>query len=381
MFQGTRVLHWTSALLVTGFGAALLPRTADAQIPQVIRDAAERAAERALEREQEPAEAAEAAEATAPAEGAGSSGEGLWVNYDFVPGTRVIWAEDFTNDRVGDFPRRIELLRGNFEVAEWHGARWLRTPGDGRIAIELPEALPRRFTMEFDYNSGGRGPGRIYFTDDERGRPHVLFYYYRGGIGGAGVTAASRLPSSERNRIIPVRIMADDTYVKVYHGETRVANVPNADLGRSNRIVISLAASTTNPMMLGNFRIADGGRALFDALNADGRVATRGILFATGSDRIRPESTPTFRKIGEMLRQHPDLRLRIEGHTDNVGEAAANQALSERRAAAVRQLLIDSYGVDAGRLEAAGLGQSQPVDSSDTPEGRQNNRRVELVRL
>lgn len=82
-----------------------------------------------------------------------------------------------------------------------------------------------------------------------------------------------------------------------------------------------------------------------------------------------------------MLRQHGDLRLRIEGHTDSVGDAATNQALSERRAASVRQFLIQNHGIDAGRLEAAGLGQTQPVDSNDTPEGRQNNRRVELVRL
>jgi OmpA-OmpF porin, OOP family len=324
-------------------------------------------------------EAAPTARETGPE--AQNPGEGLWVNYDFVPGSLVIWAEDFSVDRVGDFPRRVELIRGNFEVAEWGGSRWLRTTGDGRIAITLPEALPQRFTMEFDYNSGGRGPGRIYFTDDERGRPHVFFYYYRGGISGAGVNVDGRLPSSERNRVIPVRIMADGNYVKVYHGETRVANAPQADLGRSNRVVISVAANTTNPVMLANFRIAAGGRALYDALSSDGRVAVQGILFDTGSDRIRPESTPTLTEIAEMLRAHADLRLRIEGHTDNVCGAEANQALSERRAESVRRYLIERHGLDAARLEAVGLGQTQPADSNDTPEGRQNNRRVELVRL
>jgi OmpA-OmpF porin, OOP family len=81
-----------------------------------------------------------------------------------------------------------------------------------------------------------------------------------------------------------------------------------------------------------------------------------------------------------MLKDHPELKLTIEGHTDNVGSAASNQALSEKRAAAVRQFLIDSYQVDAARLEAKGLGQSKPAGSNDTPEGRQNNRRVELVK-
>jgi OmpA-OmpF porin, OOP family len=146
-------------------------------------------------------------------------------------------------------------------------------------------------------------------------------------------------------------------------------------------MVFRVTASTNNPVMLGNFRIAAGGRTLYDALSADGRVATQGILFDTGSDRIRPESTPTLQEIGRMLQQHGDLRLRIEGHTDSVGGAEINQALSERRATSVRRHLVERFSVDERRLEAAGLGQAQPVDSNDTPEGRQNNRRVELVRL
>lgn len=81
-----------------------------------------------------------------------------------------------------------------------------------------------------------------------------------------------------------------------------------------------------------------------------------------------------------MLQQHADLRITIEGHTDNTGDDAHNQQLSEMRAAAVRAFLIEHYGIDAGRLEAAGFGESRPVASNDTPEGRQGNRRVELVK-
>ncbi len=393
----------------------ILVQAVDAQIPDRIRDRArqqaeqrvEEQADQAVERALDGAEAAvcavtdEECIGDARAEGgdvvltdaegnrlsrddypaqALNPGEGLWTNYDFVPGERVIWAEDFTADRVGDFPRRLEFMRGNFEVAEWRGARWLRTTGDGRFAIELPEVLPQRFTLEFTY-IGGRGPGRIYFTDDERSHPRVTFYYYRGGVDGAGVNAGGRLGSSDRNRVLPVRVMADGNYVKVYLGETRVANVPNADLGRSNRLVFAILASNANPVMLTDFRIAAGGRALYEALTSDGRVAVRGILFDTGSDRIRPESTPTLTEIGETLGQHPRLRLRIEGHTDSMGSAEVNLALSERRAEAVRRYLTEQFGIDATRLEAAGLGDAQPIDSNDTPEGRQNNRRVELVRL
>jgi outer membrane protein OmpA-like peptidoglycan-associated protein len=136
-----------------------------------------------------------------------------------------------------------------------------------------------------------------------------------------------------------------------------------------------------SPRLISDLRIMAGGRQLYDALNADGRVATQGILFDTGSDRLRPESTPTLKEIGEMLKAHPELRIRIEGHTDNVGQAASNQTLSEKRAAAVKSYLEQTFKIDAARLESQGFGDTKPAAKNDTPEGKQSNRRVELVKL
>jgi outer membrane protein OmpA-like peptidoglycan-associated protein len=135
------------------------------------------------------------------------------------------------------------------------------------------------------------------------------------------------------------------------------------------------------PIYIGNIRLAAGGRDLYDDLVEKGRVATRGILFDVDSDRIRPESTPTLEEIGEMLSAHPNLRIAIEGHTDSDGDDAHNQNLSEKRAEAVRQFLIATYGLDGDRLESTGFGESVPAADNDTPEGKQQNRRVELVVL
>jgi OmpA-OmpF porin, OOP family len=109
-------------------------------------------------------------------------------------------------------------------------------------------------------------------------------------------------------------------------------------------------------------------------------VATQGIYFASGSDKIQPESTPTLVEIADMLKAHPDLDLLIEGHTDNVGSAGSNLALSDRRAAAVRQVLVDTYKIDGNRLTTVGFGDTVPAAPNTTPEGRQQNRRVELVK-
>jgi outer membrane protein OmpA-like peptidoglycan-associated protein len=104
-------------------------------------------------------------------------------------------------------------------------------------------------------------------------------------------------------------------------------------------------------------------------------------LFASGSDQIRPESAPTLKDIGAMLAGHPELKLSIEGHTDNVGVPADNLKLSEARAAAVAAALVRDYGIDAARLRSKGLGSSKPSGLNTTAEGRQNNRRVELVKI
>jgi outer membrane protein OmpA-like peptidoglycan-associated protein len=108
-------------------------------------------------------------------------------------------------------------------------------------------------------------------------------------------------------------------------------------------------------------------------------VATHGIFFDTGSDNIRAESTPTLKEMVSMLTEHPDLSLTIEGHTDNVGDAQANLALSAKRAEAVKAYLVGK-GVSGDRLATKGLGATKPAAPNTTAEGRQQNRRVELVK-
>lgn len=306
------------------------------------------------------------------------------VNYDFVPGDRVIFAEDFSKDAIGDFAKRLELRQGNFEVAKWQGQQYLRTNSGGHVSIPLPEVLPSRFTFEADYHGSNGWDLEVNFADPDKVDNLVLasFGMSRGALlGGAnGVNSGSELPEAAVKPIAHVAVMADAKYVKTYVNGVRVSNVPNADIGRGKVVVVSVPGSDDEPGYLSNIRIAAGGKPLYDAIMADGRVATHGILFDTGSDRIRAESKPTLDLIAQMLKDHADLKLTIEGHTDNVGAAASNQTLSDKRAAAVRQFLVTTYHVDASRLSSKGYGSTKPAASNDTPEGRQQNRRVELVK-
>jgi outer membrane protein OmpA-like peptidoglycan-associated protein len=109
-------------------------------------------------------------------------------------------------------------------------------------------------------------------------------------------------------------------------------------------------------------------------------VDVYGIYFDFNSDRIREESEPILEEIADVLGRNAAWTLSINGHTDNVGGAAYNRDLSRRRSAAVRDALVERYGIAATRLTFAGHGDVAPKDTNDTPEGRARNRRVELIR-
>lgn len=120
--------------------------------------------------------------------------------------------------------------------------------------------------------------------------------------------------------------------------------------------------------------------ALADEINKSGRVAVYGINFDTGKSTLKPESDKVLGEIAILLKNNAGWKLRLEGHTDNVGGKAANQALSEQRAAAVVAWLVKN-GIGKDRLAAQGFGDSKPVADNSSEEGRAKNRRVELVKV
>ena len=118
--------------------------------------------------------------------------------------------------------------------------------------------------------------------------------------------------------------------------------------------------------------------AMAAALDKEGFVALD-IHFATGKAEILPESRPIIDEIVSLLKKRPNLRIGVEGHTDNTGNPAANKTLSNARAKAVAEA-IAAAGISSNRLEPAGYGQERPVADNRTEEGRAKNRRVELVK-
>jgi OOP family OmpA-OmpF porin len=392
------------ALLLAG---ALAPDAAHAQgLLGRARRAAQRATERVVEREADRratdateqvlgAPGAGAAPAAAPAgtPGAGTTAgvaatEGALVNYDFVPGDRVLYADDFTADQVGDFPRRLEFISGNMEVAEWQGRRFVRATSWSEFAISLPADLTERFTLEFEAAVPGGAYQEVYFSEDPT--HFVRFWPWEGGIESRNRSMSKPSVEPGPGVLFPIKVMADGDYVKVYMNGTRVANVPNAAIGRSRTIRFVVKADSDKPAFYGGFRVAEGGRdlhAVAEAVVAEptpeapaAPVVLNGVVFDTGSADLRAESGPTLDAVAASLVANPAVRVRVEGHTDTTGSADTNRTLSQARAAAVAAALA-ARGVAADRMEAQGFGPDQPVADNGTPEGRQQNRRVALVRL
>ena len=117
---------------------------------------------------------------------------------------------------------------------------------------------------------------------------------------------------------------------------------------------------------------------MMDSLKANGHIALA-INFDTGKSTIKDESLPIIEQMVDLMKTNADLKVEIQGHTDNVGKSDANQKLSEDRAASVKKALVDK-GIAAARMTATGFGDTKPVADNKTDEGKARNRRVELVK-
>lgn len=335
----------------------------------------------------EPVQSIEEAETQTDAAAASGEapGSGVWRNYDFVPGAEVWFALDLENEPIGRFPAsQLEFVEGNGQVVEIDGERALEFTAPTTFYVNLPTDLPEDYTLEFDAMLGAPNfflnvafdPLSEMGVGYRRYEKNYLRIWRGGGIAKHGDMVSNTDSHWEiAEEFVPIKFQNDGNYAIVYMGSDRVANVPNADFGRSSRVEFHVNANQDRPTYIRNLVLGVGLDDLYGALSAGEAWTTRGILFDVDSDVLRPESSAVLQQIERTLNQHEDLSIVIEGHTDATGDDTHNQDLSERRAQSVVAWLA-GRGVDASRLSAVGKGESDPVADNATAEGRQENRRV-----
>ena len=322
----------------------------------------------------------------------------VWENYDFVPGNKVIFYTDFSEDKVGNFARGLKYRGGAAEIVERNDTKVLRATNTAEFLIPVGKKLPERFTLEVDVIAPLSGvmnraltfEGGAQSAADEKSawitwNPQGAWIQGSGldmNSGGAHVPEA--MASAFAGNVTHLRVLMDGAYFKMYANERRMYNIPELAFRRDSVIRMSLGGTEEDGMAVyvTSIRVAESETdILYDALAAKGRWVTQGILFATGKAEVQPESRPVLKEIAITLKQHPDLKILIEGHTDNVGSPASNLTLSDARAAAVKAALVADFRVDGDRITTRGLGDTKPSVPNTTSAGRAQNRRVELVKL
>lgn len=360
--------------------------------PGDLKKKAEKKAKEAAEKaaKGEKPEAPETPESPAEADSPGKTSKGdggtvatVSTKFDFVPGNKVLLMDDFTRDELGEFPSRWKALIGNFDIVDSEGERWLRLNGeDGTVSIKSA-GLPEKWTLEFDFHQPEMAGPSFTVIGLDANESHVWYSQ----IGGAGkfVTyngpdgfhSTAEMPGGLSGRH-HVSVMAAGRSLKIYVDRERLVNVPEMELANGQSVTalgIRFWRNGSDPIIT-SVRFAEGGKEKLDLLATP--FVTQGIVFDSGSDRLKPESAPVLRQVSAYLKENPDVKVTITGHTDDVGDVAANQALSEKRAAAVAASLSGEFGIDASRMTPHGKGESAAIAPNDTPEGRAMNRRVEF---
>jgi OOP family OmpA-OmpF porin len=321
----------------------------------------------------------------------------VWENYDFVPGNKVLFYTDFSEDRVGNFARGLKYVSGPAEVVEMDGEKVLRATGPSVFLVPLARRLPQRFTLEIDAIAPMSGAlhRAVMFEGGDKWlanaqstaitwNPRGAWYEGSGkNMGESGVRVPDAMRPSMTGTVVHLRVLMDSGYFKMYANERRLYNIPEFMFKRDSVIRVALEGSEAEGMAvyITGIRVAESETdVLYDALSAKGRWATQGILFATGKADLRPESRPVLKEIASTMKKYGDLRILIEGHTDNVGTPASNLALSDARAAAVKAALVADYAADEARITTKGMGDTKPVVPNATSAGRAQNRRVEIVK-
>lgn len=326
----------------------------------------------------------------------------VWNKYDFVPGDVVIFEDNLAGEKNGEFPSKWDMTKGTFENASFNGENVImfvkcNINGEGGIVPILKNSaedyLPEEFTVEFDaYFEKPNLTYKLSLVDFKnqkklKSESDINKHYIRfeqNQCDGGGISSNSYPGSEKEKNSAPgwrhIAISFNKRALKTYLDDARVLNIPNLGYNPTGITLAFHNPTGSNKGYVKNFRIAKGAVPLYDKVMSDGKIVTTGIKFDVNKATIKPESMGVINEIFKIMNDNSSLKFSVEGHTDSDGEENSNLRLSEARAKAVMDKLIE-MGIGSGRLKSTGWGESKPAADNNTPEGKANNRRVEFVKF
>lgn len=343
---------------------------------------------------------------------------------DFEPGTRVLVAENFEQDAIGDFPANWNT-DASAKIVALPGTegKWLELSTPGTFLLETIKQLPEHFTLEFDlfvpptfsyydyplwiglaqmqnkkdFFIWGRGKEKrgkdkrngalLMLHPQEEGGKKLGYSEYEIWENGEKATS-NRIKSLTAFNVntnrVRVQIWRQKQRLRVYLNDTKIWDLPRAfeaDKSMNTFLFSRYEAKEGHCFHISRIRLASSEEDARSKILKEGRYSTNAILFNTGSAAIQAESAPVIKEIADILKENPSLKLKIIGHTDTDGKKDSNLQLSRQRAGAVKNELAQKYGIAAQRLETDGKGDTEPVADNTTTEGKAQNRRVEFIKI
>jgi outer membrane protein OmpA-like peptidoglycan-associated protein len=333
-----------------------------------------------------------------------STGAAAYTKFDFIPGDKVLFTDDFSTDNTGDFPARW-ITNGAGEVVSGTGAKYFQLKGGAVYVPVISKALPQDYTVEFDLKTNNltrkvssTAALRIWLDDNNKFKPgrsraksEIFFCQYNPvglkvqSLENGSETLSNTIKEDYRNLITEgcrVSVAVNKNRYRLWLNEKKMLDLPTFVPSGARYLKIELIGFDEDHRIMQTYisdvKVAAGGSDLRKKLITEGKFSTTGILFDVNSDRIKPQSLGLIREIAQALQESPAVKVRITGHTDSDGNAAANLELSKRRAQAVKEALVKTYNIGENRLSTDGKGAAQPVADNQTPEGKSQNRRVDF---
>jgi outer membrane protein OmpA-like peptidoglycan-associated protein len=305
---------------------------------------------------------------------------------DFIPGEKVLLYDDFTDMSPDEAPPHWKVRGSAPVLMAAGGVRQLSIGYRTHMTPSIPN-IPKNFTVETEFSYDPKEGGEmtwLFYPDKSDNEVLKLELATRGDdVRLIANTNKEGLLDNEfpydRSHPMKHAIWVQNGRVRTYIDGRKVLDVNQVELPNLDHAIL-VSNFMGGKINYRSIRIAESTPDFSRSIASAGKYVTHGILFDTNSDRIKPESAAIIKSIGFGLQTNADLKLKIEGHTDSSGQAAANLDLSKRRAEAVKQVLVAQFQIDAARLTTDGLGATKPVDTNDTPQGRAQNRRVEFIK-
>jgi OOP family OmpA-OmpF porin len=329
-------------------------------------------------------------QAAPPAQAApGTQPEMTTLKSTFIPGEKTLFYDDFTDMTADDAPPHFKIRGSAPELRAAGNVRQLTATQKGFMIPNLAN-LPQNFTFEAEVKADvvkGRASLNLALSSK---RVPILHWTLYAEAKQLDLVVSLRKPYQElgRKRIpmnwdepVKLALWVQNGRMRSFVNGEKVLDFNQVEMPPIDGIEMENGFLGAGPTLgYRTVRFAESTPDFSQVISSSGRYVTHGILFDTDSDRLKPESAPVIQAIARGLETNPNLRLMIEGHTDSVGNPQHNLDLSRRRAEAVKTVLASQFKVDPARLSTTGLGASKPIDSNDTPQGRSQNRRVELVK-